>query len=66
MAGLEPVDWPRPQAGPSDHVHARALQRIGWALLAMNDHRYRMAERHLAEATAALQDLQRTQGGTES
>ncbi len=40
-----------------------ALTRMGWAVLALDDQRYHMAELHLTHATSALQQLQRITGG---
>ena len=41
-----------------------ALKRLGWAVLALDERRYRTAELHLTHATSALQQLQRITGGS--
>lgn len=64
MSGLEPFEVPGLPPG-QEQAHDRALRRIGWALLALNEGKYRMAERHLADATVALQNLQHMTGGND-
>lgn len=62
MSGLEPFEVPLPDPRLIE-ARDRALRRIGWALLAFNGEKYCMAERHLAEAMEALQELQRMEEG---
>lgn len=60
---MEPIET---VAEPHQADHDEALRRMGWAILALNEGKYHTAEKHLAEATGAVQRAARLKRLTEA